>query len=72
MDSGAVARQRVHRRFDLHKLMQREFAVCISGHRPEKLPTGAALRMLQSLLFREIEIKKINIHQNPFASPNLA
>ena len=35
--------------------MQREFAVCISGHRPEKLPTGAALRMLQSLLFREIE-----------------
>ena len=35
--------------------MQRGFAVCISGHRPEKLPTGAPLRMLQSLLFREIE-----------------
>ena len=55
MDSGAVAGQRVHRRFDFHKLMAQEFAVCISGHRPEKLPAGAALRMLQSLLFREIE-----------------
>ena len=55
MDSGAIACQRVHRRFHIHKLMQQGFAVCISGHRPEKLPTGAPLRMLQSLLFREIE-----------------
>ena len=31
------------------------FSVCISGHRPEKMPTGAPLRMLQSLMYREIE-----------------
>lgn len=31
------------------------FTVCISGHRPEKLPTGSALLMMQSLLYREIE-----------------
>ncbi|MBQ8922761.1 MAG: DUF1273 family protein [Oscillospiraceae bacterium] len=31
------------------------FAVCFSGHRPEKLPEGDALRMLLSLLYREIE-----------------
>lgn len=47
--------QGVHRRFDLYKLMKSSFAVCISGHRPEKLPTGATLRMMQSLLYREIE-----------------
>lgn len=35
--------------------MQQGFAVCISGHRPEKLPTGTPLRMQQSLLYREIE-----------------
>lgn len=35
--------------------MEQGFAVCISGHRPEKLPTGTPLRMLQSLLFHEIE-----------------
>ena len=34
--------------------MKSSFAVCISGHRPEKLPTGATLRMMQSLLYREI------------------
>ena len=55
MDPGAVAGQRVHRRLGLYKLMKSSFAVCISGHRPEKLPTGAPLRMMQSLLFREIE-----------------
>ncbi|MCQ2417360.1 MAG: SLOG family protein [Oscillospiraceae bacterium] len=31
------------------------FSVCISGHRPEKLPEGAPLRMMLSLLYREIE-----------------
>ncbi len=31
------------------------FAVCFSGHRPDKLPQGDALRMLLSLLYREIE-----------------
>ncbi|MBR3268827.1 MAG: DUF1273 family protein [Oscillospiraceae bacterium] len=31
------------------------FSVCFSGHRPEKLPDGSMLRMLLSLLFREIE-----------------
>lgn len=35
--------------------MAEGFAVCISGHRPEKLPTGTPLLMMQSLLFREIE-----------------
>ena len=35
--------------------MEEAFAVCIYGHRPEKLPTGAPLRMMQSLLYREIE-----------------
>ena len=34
--------------------MPAPFAVCFSGHRPEKLPTGTALRMLQSLLYSEI------------------
>ncbi len=55
MDSGAIAGQRIYRRLDLYKLMKQEFAVCFSGHRPEKLPTGTPLRMLQSLLFHEIE-----------------
>lgn len=55
MDSGTITCQRIHRRFHFYKLMKRGFSVCISGHRPEKLPTGAALRMLQSLLFQEIE-----------------
>ena len=31
------------------------FAVCFSGHRPEKLPQGNELRMLLSLLYREID-----------------
>lgn len=31
------------------------FAVCFSGHRPEKLPDGNVLRILLSLLYREIE-----------------
>jgi len=31
------------------------FAVCFSGHRPEKLPTGNELRMVLSLLYSEIE-----------------
>ena len=35
--------------------MQKPFSVCISGHRPEKLPQGAPLRMIQSLLYTEIE-----------------
>lgn len=35
--------------------MDGAFSVCISGHRPERLPTGPLLRMMQSLLFREIE-----------------
>jgi uncharacterized phage-like protein YoqJ len=35
--------------------MPEPFAVCFSGHRPEKLPSGSQLRMLQSLLYREIE-----------------
>ncbi len=30
------------------------FAVCFTGHRPEKLPSGAAKRMLESLLYEEI------------------
>jgi uncharacterized phage-like protein YoqJ len=30
------------------------FAVCFSGHRPEKLPNGSLLHVLQSLLFQEI------------------
>ncbi len=34
--------------------MPAPFAVCFSGHRPEKLPTGAPLRMMQSLLYSEI------------------
>lgn len=34
--------------------MQTPFAVCFSGHRPEKLPTGVTLHMLQSLLYSEI------------------
>ena len=34
--------------------MPAPFAVCFSGHRPEKLPTGTTLRMLQSLLYSEI------------------
>lgn len=55
MDPRAVACPGIHRRFGLHELMEPGFAVCISGHRPEKLPTGAALRMMQSLLYREIE-----------------
>ena len=55
MGPRAVACQRIHRRLGLYKLMKGSFGVCITGHRPEKLPTGAALRMLQSLLYREIE-----------------
>ena len=35
--------------------MPGSFAVCFSGHRPEKLPAGPQLRMLQSLLYSEIE-----------------
>ena len=35
--------------------MREPFAVCISGHRPERLPTGSALHMMQSLLYCEIE-----------------
>ena len=31
------------------------FAVCFTGHRPEKLPAGNELRILLSLLYREIE-----------------
>ena len=34
--------------------MPASFAVCFSGHRPEKLPTGTTLRMIQSLLYNEI------------------
>ncbi|MCQ2407466.1 MAG: DUF1273 domain-containing protein [Oscillospiraceae bacterium] len=34
--------------------MSTPFAVCISGHRPEKLPQGNALRIIQSLLYQEI------------------
>ena len=34
--------------------MPAPFAVCFSGHRPEKLPTGVTLRMLQSMLYSEI------------------
>lgn len=34
--------------------MQNGFAVCVSGHRPEMLPTGSSLKMMQSLLFSEI------------------
>ena len=34
--------------------MSAPFAVCFSGHRPEKLPTGISLRMIQSLLYSEI------------------
>lgn len=34
--------------------MQKPFSVCISGHRPEKLPKGVPLRMIQSLLYSEI------------------
>ena len=55
MDPGAVACPGVYRRLGLYKLMQTGFAVCVSGHRPEKLPEGAPLRMMQSLLFRELE-----------------
>ena len=55
MDPGSVARAGIHRRLAVHKLMQDPFAVCISGHRPEKLPSGSALHMMQSLLYREIE-----------------
>ena len=29
--------------------------VCFSGHRPEKLPSGNFLHMMQSLLYAEIE-----------------
>lgn len=54
MDPRAVARARIYRRLDLHKLMSAPFAVCFSGHRPEKLPTGTPLRMMQSLLYSEI------------------
>lgn len=35
--------------------MGRAFSVCVSGHRPEKLPTGAPLRIMQSLLYSELE-----------------
>lgn len=35
--------------------MEHTFSVCITGHRPEKLPEGILLRMMQSLLYREIE-----------------
>ena len=34
--------------------MEEPFAVCISGHRPEKLPQGNALRMMLSLMYQEI------------------
>jgi uncharacterized phage-like protein YoqJ len=34
--------------------MKTPFAVCISGHRPEKLPQGSELRIIQSLLYQEI------------------
>ncbi len=54
MDPRAVARAGVHRRLCIHKLMPAPFAVCFSGHRPEKLPKGTSLRMLQSLLYSEI------------------
>lgn len=33
---------------------QTAFAVCFSGHRPEKLPQDAERRMLKSLLYEEI------------------
>ena len=59
MGSGAVARAGIYRRLCLYALMPVQnaapFAVCFSGHRPEKLPEGDALRMLLSLLYREIE-----------------
>ncbi len=32
------------------------FAVCFSGHRPEKLPAGTLLHILQSLVYTEIRI----------------
>ena len=54
MDSRAVTCKGVYRRLAFHKLMPTPFAVCFSGHRPEKLPSGASLRMLQSLLYSEI------------------
>ncbi len=34
--------------------MNTPFDVCISGHRPEKLPQGSELRVIQSLLYQEI------------------
>lgn len=34
--------------------MNEPFAVCITGHRPEKLPQGNALNMIRSLLYQEI------------------
>lgn len=33
---------------------QEHFAVCFTGHRPEKLPDGNLLHLLQSLLFTEV------------------
>ena len=33
--------------------MNAPFDVCISGHRPEKLPQGSELRVIQSLLYQE-------------------
>ncbi len=33
---------------------RQRFSVCFSGHRPEKLPTGAEFRMMLSLLYSEV------------------
>lgn len=58
MDSRTIPCPRIHRRLRIHRMtesQQKPFAVCFSGHRPEKLPHGTALHMLQSMLYQEID-----------------
>ena len=59
MDSRAVSCSRIHRGLRIHGMSGAEkkpFTVCFSGHRPEKLPTGTLLHMLQSMLYHEIDL----------------
>lgn len=71
MDPAAVSGARIHRRLDFHRLTDMEetqaFAVCFSGHRPEKLPSGDALTGLKRRLKDEI-IAAINDGADTFYS----